>query len=206
MIALFFEVKPHVGLEDRYLEIAASLKPALEASGGVVYLDRFRSLARDRVMLSHQIWQDEASLARWRANGRHYGAQSAGRTDVFEDYRLQVGAVVAELGQDDRRLIEVPDGQPYNDPGRQPERYLVVARHDQPPPRDGAGESWQSVYDQIRFARVVPVASRDAGLELLDTMSTESGVVATQLCLISRDYGMFDRGEAPQYFPASKAR
>ena len=202
MIALFFEVTPRPGEDNRYLEIAGSLRPELDSSGGIAFLDRFRSLARPRTMLSHQLWADEASLARWRANTRHYGAQSAGRNTVFEDYRLRVGAVVAELAAE-RRVTETPIGIPYNDPARQPDRYVVVARSAERPFAGPGGEAWQSVYTAASFAWFGPVAGKSAGLALLATAAADACVSAAQLCLLSRDYGMFDRSEAPQYFPAA---
>ena len=202
MIALFFEVTPAPGQETRYLEIASGLRPELETSGGVTFLDRFRSLSRPRTMLSHQIWTDEASLARWRANGQHYGAQTLGRRDVFEDYRLRVGTVVAWRSAAGR-VETVEPGVPYNDPARQPQRWLVVVRSaGQPFSATEAGESWQSVYTEASFAFVTDVPDRAAGLALVQRAAADPCVSAAQLSLVSRDYGMFDRGEAPQYFPS----
>lgn len=209
MIALFFEVTPNAGQENRYLEVAAALRPALEASGGVEFLDRFRSLSRPRVMLSHQLWRDEASLARWRANGQHHGAQTAGRTAVFEDYRLRVGSVIASLGGD-RDIVERAAAAAYNDPAHQAERFLVVARACGRPATigeaSGDGETWRSVYTADAFAWVGEASDRPAGMRLLQRVAAEACVSAAQLVLVSRDYGMFDRREAPQYFPAKGAR
>lgn len=205
MIALFFEVTPVQGQENRYMEIAASLRPVLETSGGVNYLDRFRSLSRPRTMLSQQIWADEASLARWRANGQHYGAQTLGRRDVFEDYRLRVGTVVAWRA-DQARVAEADPGISYNDPTRQPARWMVVVRTNGTPfSGPEAGETWQSVYTDTAFAFVTDVEDRAAGLALVQRAAADPCVSAAQLSLVSRDYGMFDRREAPQYFP-TKAR
>ena len=201
MIALFFEVTPKAGQDGRYLEIAATLRPELDKSGGVTFLDRFRSLSRPRTLLSHQLWQDEASLARWRANGRHYGAQTAGRTAVFEDYRLRVGPVVAAR-EANGVIFETPAGIAYNDPARKSERLMVVVRCEGEAFAAAGGETWQSVYDAKRFALVAAVPDRAAGLDLMRLASSMPNVAAAQLCLVSRDYGMFERGEAPQYFPA----
>ena len=206
MIALFFEVTPRPGHDDRYLEIAASLKPELEKNGGVDFLDRFRSLTRPRVLLSHQIWRDEASLARWRANGRHYGAQTAGRTAVFEDYRLRIGVVVAERVEHGE-INETAPGIAYNAPSRaKPDRYMVVVRSAGTPFAGNGGESWRSVYHDTSFAWVAAMPDRAAGLELVRRAGADACVSAAQLCLVSRDYGMFDRSEAPQYFPEAGPR
>ena len=204
MIALFFEVTPRPGQDDRYLEIAGSLKPELERSGGVVFLDRFRSLTRPRTLLSHQIWRDEASLARWRANHRHYGAQTAGRSAVFEDYRLRIGAVVAER-TGPGAIAETASGIAYNDPAAKPERFMVVVRSAGAVFAADNGETWRSVYSETSFAWVGAVPDRASGLGLVRAASAGSSVSAAQLCLVSRDYGMFDRAEAPQYFAETGA-
>jgi heme-degrading monooxygenase HmoA len=206
MIALFFEVEPRQGQDDRYLEIAGGLRPELERNGGVLFLDRYRSVTRPRVLLSHQIWHDEASLARWRANGHHYGAQSAGRGDVFENYRLRVGPVVAEGGEGSG-VREMPDGLPYNDPVLTPERLMVVVRsHGGPFAVAAPGETFASVYRPGEHAWVGAVSDRGAAYDLLRLAAGRPCVSAAQLCLVSRDYGMFDRREAPQYFPPCEGR
>jgi heme-degrading monooxygenase HmoA len=203
MIALFFEVTPRAGQQDRYLEIAGSLRGELEASGGLVYLDRLQSLSRPRTMLSHQLWADEAALARWRANGRHYGAQTSGRSQVFEDYRLRVGAVMASRAETGA-VEEAGTGTTYNDPSRQPERWMAIVRSQSRPFEGAGGEAWQSVYTATQFAWVGDVPDRARGLALIADAALDACVSAAQLCLVSRDYGMFDRREAPQYFPAVK--
>lgn len=200
MIALFFEVTPKAGEDDRYLQIAASLRPHLDRSGGCNFLERYRSLIRPRTMLSHQVWADEASLARWRANGYHHGAQCAGRSHVFEDYRLRVGPVVAETGEGGS-VAELALGDvPYNDPARVAERYIIAIRSRAAPWR-GEGEPYRSVYDADEYASVAAVASRQAGLAGIAAARCHPNVHTAFLCLVSRDYGMRDRSEAPQYFP-----
>jgi hypothetical protein len=41
MIGLFFEVIPLEGHASRYFELAAALRPELERSGGVLFIDRY---------------------------------------------------------------------------------------------------------------------------------------------------------------------
>lgn len=52
MLLLPFEFTPREGYVDDYLTIAARLRPALDAMGGCLFIDRFRSLARPRALLS----------------------------------------------------------------------------------------------------------------------------------------------------------
>ena len=201
MIALFFEVTPKAGEETSYLDMAASLKPALEANGGLLFLDRYKSHTRPRTLLSHQIWVDEAALVRWRANGTHHRAQSVGRSAVLEDYRLRVGPVIAESGEG-RGVAPQLEGLAYNDPLITPERFVIVVRsHTRPVSVNDTGETFESVYRTAEFAWVGSVADRPEGYDALRRAAAEANVSAAQLCLVSRDYGLHDRREAPQHFP-----
>src|ERR1700753_3458962 len=91
MIGLFFEVMPLDGHADRYFDLAAGLKPELERSGGVLFIDRYLSLNTHNLILSHQWWADEAALIRWRQNNQHRAIQRAGREQHFRDYRIRLG-------------------------------------------------------------------------------------------------------------------
>lgn len=202
MIALFFEVTPKPGAEGRYLDMAAALKPALEASGGVLFLDRYNSMSRPGTLLSHQIWADEAALVRWRTNGQHHATQAAGRTKILADYRLRVGPVIAEGGEGGGVIAQL-EGLPYNDPLLTSERFVVLVRsYGRAVPAAQSGEAFESVYRAKEFAWIGQVADRNEGYAALRRVASEEGVSAAALVLVSRDYGIADRREAPQYFPA----
>ena len=96
MISQFFEVEAKEGQVDRYLDLAASLKPSLEAMGGCLFIDRFRSLTRKNLLLSYQIWQDEGSMIAWRVDAKHHTVQETGREKVFADYRIRIAQVLHE--------------------------------------------------------------------------------------------------------------
>ncbi len=205
MIALFFEVTPKAGQEARYLDIAADLKPTLERNGGLIFLDRYKSLTRPTTLLSHQIWFDEASLTRWRANGQHHGAQKVGRENVFEDYRLRVGPVIAEGGEGGGVVPQL-EGLAYNDPVLTAERFVIVIRsYAKLVPAASHGEGFESVYRPGEFAWVGAADDRPTGYEALRTAAQHDCVSAAQLILVSRDYGLHDRHQAPQYFPPTTA-
>src|SRR5258706_5161218 len=90
MISQFFEVQIKEGQINRYLDLAASLKPSLEAMGGCLFIDRFKSLSRKNLLLAYQIWQDEGSMIAWRGDPKHHTVQETGPEKVFEDYRIWV--------------------------------------------------------------------------------------------------------------------
>ncbi|UXH77895.1 antibiotic biosynthesis monooxygenase family protein [Roseateles amylovorans] len=98
MIAVIFEVTPSDGGRDRYLELAAALKPLLQEIDGFISIERFQSLTDPTRLLSLSFWRDEAAVLAWRRLEAHRAAQSEGRAGVFADYRLRVATVVRDYG------------------------------------------------------------------------------------------------------------
>lgn len=98
MIAVIFEVWPAEGRAGEYLDLAAQLKPQLQAIDGFVSVERFESLTEPGKYLSLSVWRDEAAVAAWRAVAEHRVAQARGRGGVFRDYRLRVAAVLRDYG------------------------------------------------------------------------------------------------------------
>jgi heme-degrading monooxygenase HmoA len=102
MIAVIFEVEPAEGRRQAYLDIAARLKPQLEAMDGFVSIERFESLTEPGRILSLLFWRDEAAVAAWRGLEEHRAAQTAGRGGIFAGYRLRVASVLRDYGMTDR--------------------------------------------------------------------------------------------------------
>jgi heme-degrading monooxygenase HmoA len=177
MIGLFFEVVPREGHATRYFELAAALRPELDRSGGVLFIDRYTSLDRPEVVLSHQWWADEEALIRWRGHAQHGAIQRAGREQHFKDYRIRIGPAV-----DASRAASAA-------------RALWVSYHDAEPARPVVGELFKSVYREGKF------------LVLSDRApDTQGGAADTKVFEITRDYTMYDRAEAPQQYPPVERR
>ena len=102
MIAVIFEVEPAEGQRDSYLDIAARLKPELEAVDGFISVERFESIARPGRFLSLSFWRDEDAVRRWRCHGMHRSAQREGRSEILAAYRLRVATVIRDYGMDER--------------------------------------------------------------------------------------------------------
>jgi len=106
MIAVIFEVIPHADGRQRYLDIAASLRPLLEEIDGFISIERFQSLADPAKLLSLSFFRDEAAITQWRALEAHRAAQAAGRGNgapaLFADYRLRIAGVVRDYGMHER--------------------------------------------------------------------------------------------------------
>jgi len=102
VIAVIFEVVPHPHQRSAYLDLAAGLRPQLEAIDGFISVERFESLTTPGKMLSLSYWRDEAAIARWRNLEAHRHVQAQGRTHIFADYCLRVAAVLRDYGLDSR--------------------------------------------------------------------------------------------------------
>jgi heme-degrading monooxygenase HmoA len=100
MIAVLFEVRP--ALKDEYLELAAALRPRLDALEGFLSIERFQSLTDPGKLLSLSFFRDEAAVRRWRETAAHRAAQARGREVILADYRLRVAQVVRDYGMRDR--------------------------------------------------------------------------------------------------------
>src|SRR5438067_13269591 len=96
MFAVIFEVNPKAEQWDAYLGYAKLLRPELEQIDGFIDNERFSSLRRKGWLLSLSIWRDEKAVIRWRTRARHHEVQQKGRTEVFGDYHLRVGGIIAD--------------------------------------------------------------------------------------------------------------
>jgi len=115
MIAVIFEVELTAGAQQRYLSLAAELRPLLQEVDGFISIERFESLSQPGKLLSLSFWRDEAAVQHWRQLEQHRDAQQLGRTSIFADYRLRVAAVERDYGLLDRGQAPV-DSLMYHKP------------------------------------------------------------------------------------------
>ena len=111
MIAVIFEVVPSADGRGEYLARAAQLTPLLAQVDGFISVERFASITAPAKLLSLSFWRDEAAVRAWRELEPHRTAQTAGRTGVFDDYRLRVATVVRDYG-----LLERDEAPPFHAP------------------------------------------------------------------------------------------
>lgn len=102
MIAVIFEVLPHAQGKQRYLDLAAALRPLLDEIDGFISIERFQSLTNPHKVLSLSFFRDEQAIAQWRRLEAHRAAQTAGRDALFADYRLRIAHVVRDYGMLER--------------------------------------------------------------------------------------------------------
>jgi heme-degrading monooxygenase HmoA len=220
MFAVIFLVQPKQERWNDYLDLAKYLKPKLEAIDGFVDNERYESKRTKGRLLSLSTWRDEKAVVRWRTQGEHHGVQEKGRFEVFEDYHLCVGEITDDtdppmgLTVEQQRFDETAVGnakvatiaevtpQKGSEIEAQPDRLPALLGLDGK--RDGCVdvEVFESIYNPgnlllLAFWRDAPAASQwnpghPAGAERLRLRHVR----------IIRDYGMFDRREAPQFYPA----
>lgn len=190
MHALFFEVRPHAGHLEHYFEHVARLRPALARHTGLTFLDRYSSLNDPDLLLSHQLWDSEEAIVAWRADARHRSSQSAGRRVHFFDYRIRVGERVLHWHAD------APDAR-----GRvvvASEAQHVLALYGTQPVAAPGFAVFKSVNHKEKFIALAKTDGLAAAEAVLDTQIGAPGLEEGAIYSIRRDYGQFDRAQAPE--------
>lgn len=217
MFSAMLEVNPKPEQFDAYLGMAKMLRPELEKIEGFIDNNRYASLTREGWLLSLSSWRDEKSLVRWRTTTAHHKIQQAARERVFADYRLRIGQVVSDN--------QLPAGQvlreqrlDVTEAGRGTAVTLLDAK---------CSPAWLKQTGAEAVAKSLGVDTNAPGLvswDVFDALMTPGDVIvvvtwqdqaaveaferAAQMAdglrrrsiRIVREYGMFDRREAPQYF------
>jgi heme-degrading monooxygenase HmoA len=221
MFSVLFEVHPKLEKSDAYLGYAKMLKPELEKIEGFIDNVRYRSLTREGWILSLSNWRDEKSLVRWRTLGVHHGIQEKGRNEVFLNYHLRVGQVTHDtrlpIGHSltEQRLDETETGEATT-------VTLINAKQSpewvkQNSPEDvakwlglnlkAAGVAAWDVFDAVLTPGdiILLIAWRDkSSAEAFESSLPPGEGARLRRVRIIRDYGMFDRREAPQFYPDVK--
>ncbi len=218
MFSVIFEVHPKSGQWDAYLGTAKMLRPELEQIEGFIDNIRYRSLTRPGWILSLSGWRDEKSLVRWRVKAKHHQAQEKGRSEILSDYHLRVGQLTQDTrlpqGHDlhEQRLDETEAGAGTTITlidAKRPQEFgesadlaacsalLGLDLH-----ADGL-ISWD-VFDAVLTPGdlMLMLSWRDqVAAQAFETTVKLPDDARLRRVRVVRDYGMFDRREAPQYYP-----
>jgi heme-degrading monooxygenase HmoA len=219
MFAVVFEVHPAAGKKDEYLGLAKHLKPILESIDGFIDNERFESQRHDGWVLSLSTWRDEKAVVRWRSQGEHHAIQEQGRDHIFSDYHLRVCEVTTDshppegLGVLEQRLDATDTGEAkaLAITELSPAPDATLAEHpDQLPSHLGFDRHAEGLTDHDLFTSI----TNPGKMLLLTSWNTADnaarwtpnsfpGVAELRHRLMRnvRDYGMFERREAPQYYP-----
>ena len=218
MFSVIFEVHPKPEQWDAYLGLGKMLRPELEKIDGFVNNIRYRSLRHDGWLLSLSGWRDEKALVRWRTQARHHAVQEKGRSEIFLDYHLRIGQLTQDTrppqghALSEQRLDETETGDATTitliDARRPPEWVKEVSPDDVANwlglARNAQGLVAWDVFDAVLTpGEIILLASwRDRGAaEAFEAaVSLQDGARLRRVRVV-RDYGMFDRREAPQFYP-----
>ena len=203
MFSVIFEVHPKAGQWEAYLNYARMLRPELEQIDGFADNIRYRSLRRPGWILSLSNWRDEKAVVRWRTRMRHHEVQELGRGAVFSDYHLRVGEITedtklpAGYTLQNQRLDETEAGEGA---------CVVMANISEP-------EGWERIAQRTIEWDVFEAVLTPGDLIVLATLKDAAAgeeferaamrpeVARLRRVRVIRDYGMYDRREAPQYYP-----
>jgi heme-degrading monooxygenase HmoA len=217
MFSVLFEVHPKADQWDAYLGNARMLRPELERIDGFIDNIRYRSLTREGWILSLSGWRDEKALVRWRTKARHHEVQEKGRSQILLDYHLRVGQITQDTrppnGQQlqEQRLDETKVGEGTT-------ITLIDASRPAAWVKEAAPEAVAA------WLGLTPEAPRLASWDVFDAVITPGDIILMiawgdlgaaqsfektaldedkrlRRVRVIRDYGMFDRREAPQYYP-----
>ena len=223
MFSVIFEVHPGPAQWDAYLGNARMLRPELEQVDGFVDNVRYKSLMREGWILSLSGWRDEKAVVRWRTAQRHHMVQEKGRSEILLDYHLRVGQVTHDT--------HVPDGQTITEQrldeteiGEGTTITLVDAKWPETSCESSDAPGISS------YLGLRPKAAGLVGWDVFDAVLTPGDVILMMVwkskedadaftksamlppggrlrhVRVVRDYGMFDRREAPQYYAAVERR
>ena len=197
------------------------LRPELEQVEGFVDNIRYKSLIREGWILSLSNWRNEKSLVRWRTRIRHHEVQQKGRDEILADYHLRVGQITADnqipagYALTEQRLDETEVGEGTT-------VTLINAT---------CPAEWKETnnpYDCAEWLGLDPWAADCTSWDIFDAVLTPGDLILliswkdataaqayedasapndkarVRRVRIVRDYGKYDRREAPQYYADAK--
>ncbi|HEY5226435.1 MAG TPA: antibiotic biosynthesis monooxygenase [Methylovirgula sp.] len=221
MFSVIFEVHPNAAQWDAYLDNAKLLRPELEQVEGFVDNIRHKSLTRQEWILSLSGWRDEKAVVRWRTQMRHHMVQEKGRSEILSDYHLRVGQITqdtripngfrleeqrldeTEVGEG--RTITLIDGKRLPDWVTQskPEEIAAWLGLDSAASGLVAWDVFEAVLTPGEIILLLSWKDRANAAAFEANAALQDGKRLRQIRVV-RDYGMFDRREAPQYYPDAK--
>ena len=220
MFAVIFEVQPKKECWNAYLDLAKFLKPELEKIDGFIDNERFSSRKTEGRVLSLSTWRDEKAVVRWRTHAVHHGVQEKGRFKIFQDYHLRVGEITAdtippnglaiceqrfdetEIGEAKFCTITEVSPQIHSRSGSVAE---ILPSHLGPDPHAGGlvdHAVFESIYNPGKMLILGSWRDSKAAQAWMPVSSEGVGEIRHRQVRVIRDYGMFERREAPQYYPA----
>lgn len=217
MFCGMLEVNPKSDQLNTYFGMAKMLRPEIDKIDGFIENDRYSSLSEPGWLLSLSSWRDEKALVRWSVEAHHHTVMQTARDRIFADYHMHIGEFVADT--------QVPAGQTLlqqrldvTEAGTGKAITLLNATRE---------TEWVKQVDAEAVAKSLgfnPGTHEVVAWDAFDAVTAPGDVIALvkwnelakaeafarnvtmpegvrlRNIRVVRDYGMFDRREAPQYF------
>ena len=196
LIGLFFEVVPNPGHSSHYFDYVETLKPELGKHSGLIWINRYRAQFDNYSLLSHQLWDSKKSLENWRQNKQHRLAQKAGIEKHFKNYRIRIGQRLASwqaglvsnvnfepTSKSDALLLSIQSSKAISNTAFNKHAFSVGA--------------YRGLSASDQFITLMTPNDLSSVLALTSSISPEL-IDKIELFLISRDYSMTDRSQAPR--------
>jgi heme-degrading monooxygenase HmoA len=219
MFTVVFEVHPAVGKKEEYLGLAKHLKPILEAIDGFIDNERFESKRREGWVLSLSTWRDEKAVVRWRSQGEHHKIQEQGRNGIFSDYHLRVCEVTADshppkgLKVIEQRFDATQTGaakalaitevspKSHAMSSVHPDLLLSHLGFDERAAGLTEYDVFESIINPGKMLLLTSWKSADDSARWAPNDFAGAAQIRHRRVRNVRDYGLFERREAAQYFP-----
>jgi len=218
VFSVIFEVHPRSEQWDAHFENAKMLRPELVQVDGFIDNIRYKSLTREGWILSLSSWRDEKAVVRWRTAMRHHMAQEKGRSKILLDYHLRVGQITQDTGVpegytlQEQRLDETEVGEGTTITlvdAKRPAHWAQASNATDCSEYLGlnpyaVGMVKWDVFDAVLtpddLILLMSWRTSSDAQAFEDTVKLPEGARLRRVRIV-RDYGMFDRREAPQYYP-----
>lgn len=207
-IFVTFEGKIHAAQQARAQSFYETLAPLVVKQPGFISETGFVSVDQEGGQVLYVSFESEETLHAWRRERVHLGIQKAGREGVFVDYRIRVGREVGDgLG-----IGEAMD----ESRGRKRQSYLLVWQYSgswdggseasvsaSVEQRSLEGEVWRDLVDAATYHNETHVLRITAWSNLDAARAVQASVRRVDgddllLIRVERDYGQFQREEAPE--------
>jgi heme-degrading monooxygenase HmoA len=219
VFAVIFEVQPYTEKWDSYLSHAKALGQELVKIKGFIENIRYGSFTKRAGLLSLSIWENEKGLVRWRTHEKHHYTQEEGRNHIFDDYQLRVG----EIYQDSQSKPEELPQQRLDQSELETATAIVLVdgKHDPQWLKDQKGTpktcaAYLGLKDTANpdlvnwdFFEAILTPGDIILLTAWKTNEAAEKFIAflpehasrSRTVRLIREYGKYDRREAPQYYP-----
>jgi heme-degrading monooxygenase HmoA len=209
--AVAFELKPRA--IEVYLDRVRGIRRELAQVDGLISSSHYQSLDRTGWVVLLSLWRNEKAAVRWRTHIVHHSLQEEARAGLLSDYRIRAGHIIkdSDLGV----LTDAPDPFPEDEPGaltiitgKRPIQWTETsnaadcAEFLSLNPYAAGMQAWdllQHVEVPDNLLLFMTWDTADAASEYERHVELRDGVQLRRL-RVERDYGMFERDQAPQYF------